>query len=126
MNSEKEIEIPIALLDALVGITLFQKKLLYCLFYRNPFMNVLRDTEEPSILNLADYQLLMSDEIVDFVDYEIIIQSMESLNVHVDEQHTSSTKIFKKIVWIKELQQYLFFYDDEFAEKMFKAIFLLK
>ncbi|WP_439503527.1 hypothetical protein [Methylophaga sp.] len=120
---EKEIELPIALLDSLVGITVFQKKLLYCLFYRNSFMNVFWDTDEPSILNFTDYQLLMSDEIVAFDDYEIIIQCMESLKVQIDEQ-TSTTKMFKKIMWIKESQQYFFFYDDEFGEKMFKVFFI--
>lgn len=125
VNKKNEIELPIALMDSLAEVTVFQKKLLYCLFYRNPFINALCSPDEPSTLNFADYQILLSDERVKFDDYEIIINCSEALKVNIGE-NTTKTKMFNKTVWDSNLLEYRFYFGSEFVEKMFKAIYSLK
>ncbi|WP_300493296.1 hypothetical protein [uncultured Methylophaga sp.] len=121
---KNEIELPIELMDSLVEITVFQKKLLYCLFYRNTFTNAMWAPDEPSTLNFADYQVLMSEDIVDFYDFEIIINSSDALYVHIGD-NTTQTKMFDKVVWNTKSKEYHFFYNNEFVEKMFRAIYSL-
>jgi hypothetical protein len=120
---EKNIRIPLPLMNSLVGLTVRQKKLLYSLLYRNPFDHIMQHSAEPSLLNLEDYQSLMSCE-VDFYDLRQVVKSMESITAQF-ESGSSEVKIFNKIDWDSKLKEYSFYYDEKFIDCVFREMFSL-